>query len=137
MRSIMNTNKSLPSYILILLLAVVFLSMPWTSVHIHVAENHSHDGIHHQHQSETHSHSLLADTDFSHQANHADAVELDNNYRIEKPEKQTASLDVIASSTFTLTPLMKVSNKRLIHTSTASIYCCYSNLNPRAPPKKA
>ena len=120
---------------MLLLLTIAFLTMQWTSVHIHLAEHHSHDGTHREHQTKTHAHSLLADTDASHQANHVNPIEFEQNYRVEKHEKQKTSFDVIAVTTFPPPPLAQISNKKLIITDITLAYCCYSTLNPRAPPK--
>jgi len=98
-----------------------------------LVEHHSHDGTNHEHQSKIHAHSLLADTDASHQANHVNPIEFEQNYLVKKHEKQKTFFDVIAVTTFP--PPSHVSNKKLIFTNTTIAYCCYSTLNPRAPPK--
>ncbi|MDQ7074443.1 MAG: hypothetical protein Q9O24_04665 [Gammaproteobacteria bacterium] len=132
----MNPNKPLPNYAILFLLTIAFLTMQWTSVHIHLVEHHSHDGIHHEHQSKTHAHSLLADTDVSHQANHVNSIEFEQNYLVKKHKKQKTSFDVIAVTTLppSSSPA-QISNKKLVITSATLAYCCYSTLNPRAPPK--
>jgi len=132
----MNTNKFQSNYTVVLL-AVVFLTMQWGNIHL--AESHSHDGTHHEHQpnahaNKAHTHNFLADLDAFHQANHTHAIEVEKNYRIEKREKQKIFYDVSAIVAFPLPP-PQISKNNRIAKNTILAYCCYSTLNPRAPPK--
>lgn len=40
-------------------LVVAFLSMQWSSAHIHLAQHHDHGGSHHQHGVEAHAHQSI------------------------------------------------------------------------------
>ena len=52
------------SFVFILITA--FLSLQWSSAHIHLAEHHEHDGGQHQHAATTHNHHL---------SNHSDVID--------------------------------------------------------------
>lgn len=41
---------------LVFILITAFLSLQWSSAHIHLAAQHEHDGSHHQHSVTTHNH---------------------------------------------------------------------------------
>ena len=66
--------------------------MQSAAAHIHLAEHHDHDGSHHQHQSAAHAHPSIVDHDdaieFSHQADHANVVELDHECSTTAKNKQ-------------------------------------------------
>ena len=46
-------------------LVTAFLSMQWSSAHIHLAEHHDHDGSHHQHEVQVHGHQSITQDDNS------------------------------------------------------------------------
>ena len=54
-----------------LLLVTAFVAAQFMTVHIHLAEQHDHDGASHQHPSEVHTHDLVIQAiDTAHQENH-------------------------------------------------------------------
>ena len=77
---------------LFLVLLVSFLSLQWSSAHIHLAEQHNHDGTHHQHEIEAHSHHQTLSADSAHSIDDSDKlVELDldcNRYATSKYDSQ-------------------------------------------------
>ena len=82
MPSIVFGNLAVAIPILIVLVAA-FLAMQWSTAHIHLAENHHHDGSHHQHNIAVHSHQSISLYDDSiessllHDAHNDNAVDLD------------------------------------------------------------
>ncbi len=65
-------NRISCRYTLLFVMITALLSMPWSTVHIHLAQHHDHDNTHHQHFVEAHSHQLT-----EHQASnhHADLID--------------------------------------------------------------
>lgn len=124
---------------LLFTLIIAFVTMQWTSTHIHLAENHNHDGGHHQHNVEVHAHKSIDNhinnIDFSHQSNNLNVVDLDhevNEKKVEKLEKSTSSvlLSIVPYLIFTKSSadeLPTISNTRLN-------YLFRSITKPRAPP---
>ena len=114
--------------------------MQWTAVHVHLAEQHDHDGAHHQHQLEAHAHHVsnqdVAAIDYSHQENHSNVLDFNYEYSRPKGEKQKTPSAVV----HTLTPLptqpfLLVSAEIPDVINTKLSYFSRSTDNPRAPPK--
>lgn len=63
-------------------LITAFLTMQWSSAHIHLAKHHDHDGNHHKHASQGHLHDLGSHhdnaIDVAHADDHSNVVELDH-----------------------------------------------------------
>ena len=82
------TAKFRYNKMLFLVLLVSFLSLQWTSAHIHLAEQHDHDGTHHQHEIESHAHHQTLSADSAHSIDDSgELVELDldcNRYATSK-----------------------------------------------------
>jgi len=117
----------------------VFLTMQWTTTHIHLAEHHDHDGSHHQHNVEVHAHQSIDNhvsyTDLSHQPNTLNVVELDYEFSTHKVEKLEKPSTFFIPSTF---PQLSfpISNATELPTNfnTKLNYLYRSTAKPRAPP---
>ena len=87
------------SKMLFLALLISFLSLQWSSAHIHLAEQHDHGGDHHQHEIEAHSHHQTLSADSAHSIDDSDKlVELDldcNRYATSKYDSQYAAFSSI------------------------------------------
>ena len=124
-----------------------FLTMQWTTTHVHLAEHHDHDGGHHQHNIEVHAHYSI-DNDVSvnanastnannssHQSNDLSVIELDHEFnaqKIDKPEKPSTSFipptfPQLSFAILTVTELPAISNTKLS-------YLYRLTAKPRAPP---
>lgn len=136
----MNRYKIQPNYALLLLLVMAFLAMQWTTIHIHLAEQHGHDGGYHQHQVDAHDHSFSSQTvtaiDFSQQTNHDNIIEFDREDGLPKKGTQKApSTTLVGTTVHLLAPFLLVSIKVPVVTNTKSSYVNRSTLNSRAPPQ--
>lgn len=135
----MNIKKIPSNYVVLLLLAVVFFTTQWSTIHVHLAEQHSHDGGAHQHQPEAHAHSLIEQAttnDYLHQLSHTNIVELGSEYCFSKNDTQKKALTFIVDTSPCLSPfLLLVSSKIRGFESSKSSYLNRSTLNPRAPPQ--
>lgn len=123
--------------LLLLSLVTAFLTVQWMPPHVHLSEQHKHDGIHHQHQTEIHAHSLVSQTigvDFSHQISHANIFALIHDYILPKPEKQN-SFSIIVRPVNWLPSFLLVNIKIPAITNTQLSYFAFSTVNPRAPPQ--
>lgn len=128
-------KKTKLNYVQLLFLITAFLTIQWTSTHVHFSENHNHDGNIHKHQIETHTHQYLSLNDSSIQLSHINIIELDTkDYKQNRKIEETASLD-IAIQTFNLEvviPLVNLEVPPFINKEQG--YSLYSSSNPRAPP---
>ena len=121
-----------------------FLTMQWTTTHVHLAEHHDHDGGHHQHNIEVHAHYSIDSDDASahanandtfHQSNDLSVIELDHEFnaqKIEKPEKPPTS---VIPSTFpqrSFTVLIATELPAIFNTKLSYLY--RFTAKPRAPP---
>lgn len=114
--------------------------MQWTTAHIHLTEHHNHEGSYHEHQIETHTHHLIGQdaiaVDFSHQAGHANVIELDYEYSLPKREQQKNSSTVVVISVFQLPPPFLLSDIAIpVVINTKLSYLARSTVHPRAPPQ--
>ena len=128
-------NKTKLNYVKLLFLITAFLTIQWSTAHIHFSENHNHDGKVHKHQIETHSHEYISINDSAPQLNHSNIIELETEYTLQNRKKQKDSALDIAVLTFNLKqsiPLVKIEVPILINTKQG--YSLYSSSNPRAPP---
>lgn len=128
-------KKTKLNYVQLLFLITAFLTIQWTSTHVHFSENHNHDGNIHKHQIETHTHQYLSLNDSSIQVSHINIIEFDTKDYIQNRKiEKTESLD-IAIQTFNLQaviPLVKLDVPLFINKRQG--YSLYSSSNPRAPP---
>ena len=137
----MNRYKIQPNYALLLLLVMAFLAMQWTTTHIHLAEQHSHDGGSHQHQVDAHDHSfssgMVTAIDFSQQTNHDNIIEFDREDGLPKKgtQKAASTTTLVGTTVHLLAPFLLVSIQTPVVTNTKSSYVNRSTLNPRAPPQ--
>jgi len=126
-------------YPLLFILIVAFISMQWVSVHIHLAESHTHDGIEtHHHEVESHAHNLTLHysdkIDSFHLADTSNTIDLDNQGNI--PSGKNKAPDLIAipycSQQYTHVQTVRIeppfTNKIFYH------LIDQSTTNPRAPP---
>lgn len=122
-------------------LVTAFLSMQWSSAHIHLAEHHDHDGSHHQHEVEAHAHQSITQDDNSssstyqidnhnvnvveidHQCNTKTGNHLDNQFIASTPDDFHLSFPALKSS---IEPT-KLNFSKLR-------YIDYSTIYGRAPP---
>ena len=128
-------NKTKLNYVKLLFIITAFLTIQWSTTHIHFSENQNHDGKIHKHQIETHSHEYISINDSATQLNHSNIIELDTEYTLQNRKKQKDSTLDIAVLTFNLNqsiPLVKTQVPIFINTKQR--YSLYSSSNPRAPP---
>jgi len=116
-----------------------FLTIQWTTAHIHLAEHHDHDGSHHQHNIEVHTHHSIdqpdSATNLSHQPNSLDVVELDYEFSAKKIEKlEKPSSFVIAFSFPQLSFAVLDATDLPNNSGTKLSYFYRSKVKPRAPP---
>ena len=122
---------------LFLVLFVAFLSVQWSSAHIHLAEQHSHDGTHHQHEIKTHTHHQTLSADSAHSTDDPDKlVELDldcNRYATSKYDSQYI---VFSSVNSHVSVYYQVDDNAppIIHGSKHR-YIDYSTIQFRGPPQ--
>ena len=131
----MNSNKYHSNFVLVLLLVTAFLTMQWTAVHIHLADQHIHDKSLHQHQIETHAHDLINKTvaaiDLSHQASHSDVIDLDHDANLPKKEKQrTPTSAAVITPVFALpkTPVRLLVKLLLSKAPNSDIYIAHPSI---------
>ncbi|MDT8384515.1 MAG: hypothetical protein RRB22_08875 [Gammaproteobacteria bacterium] len=125
---------------LLFVLITAFLSMQSATAHIHLAELHDHDGSHHQHQSAAHAHQSMVDhydaIEFSHQADHANVVDLDHECSTtakNKYEKPSGFIVTRAHRQPVRSASVSIELPVVINTKLNYLY--YSTINPRAPPR--
>ena len=120
-------------------LIVAFLTMQWTTTHIHLAEHHEHDGGHHQHNIEVHAHSSIdqhsSAIDSFHQSNSLSIVELDYKFNAQKTEKREKPPTSAIGLTFPPLPFPQLIDTELPpNTNTRLNYLYRLTAKPRAPP---
>ena len=126
-------------------MAIAFLSMQWTTTHIHLAESHTHNNPHHQHSSEAHAHySSHFSIDARHDHNtspstHSSSlniVELDHEFNHnshDKAEKSSATLVESARYIDRSTRLASIQLSISSHPLPVNIY--QITVPSRAPPR--
>lgn len=127
----LNVTSIRLKHSLLLVLVTAFLSMQWTTTHIHLAEHHDHDGGHHQHSTETHAHQLANQhSDVIDSSHHNDVVELDHqctNAKGKYKEKPSALVIAAVFRQKTLLPpgsieLPVILNTRLNYLDRSTVY---------------
>ena len=140
----MRASKFKLNYALLLVLITAFLTMQWTTAHIHLSQKHNHTGNQHQHKVETHGHQLTdqyvidygVDIDDSHEVSHANVVDIDHKYTLPKSEKQKYfPLAVAPPPYLLLQSFIPISVKIPVILNTKLSYFDRSTVSPRAPPK--
>lgn len=139
MNSTLRITKNCSQTALLLLLVTAFLSVQWTTAHIHLAEHHTHEGSHHEHQIESHTNHLTnqhaSTIDSNHQADHENTIELDHDCCSPNNGKQTPSLiGIIASIFHSQLPPTVVSSKIPVIVNTKLSYLARTTVQLRAPP---
>jgi hypothetical protein len=132
----LKTTKVWPNYV-ILLLVIAFLAAQFITVHIHLAEQHHHDGTSHQHRSDVHIHEfVLQAIDRAHQENRAHTIEFDSSFSLQKKDKQNPAPSAITlTSMFQLpTVFFRAAITSSLVTNTHLSYLSFSTTHPRAPP---
>jgi len=120
-------------------LVIAFLSMQFSSAHIHLAENHQHDGSQHAHKSRGHSHALS-----DHHEDAFDSSQSPADYRVVEISQESAlqacNSDHGSELIFTLlfelfTPLQVAIRPGFSNTyNHQASWLSYSNVRLRAPP---
>ena len=133
-----KTTKILSNYALLLLITA-FLTMQWSSTHVHLPEQHSHHGSQHQHLANLHSHSLIDEVNashVSHEVSHANVITFDLECSFQKQQK-TNNLPValISEAPQLVTSLWLISYKFPVPLDHPLSYFRYSTNHPRAPPQ--
>ena len=132
------------NYALLLVLITVFLTMQWTTTHIHLSQKHNHTGSQHQHKVETHGHQLTdqyvidygVDSDVSHEVSHANIVDIDHEFTLSKSEKQKFSPLAVGPPPFQLLQYsLPIRIKVPVILNTKLSFFDRSTVSPRAPPK--
>jgi hypothetical protein len=132
----LKTTKLWPNYV-ILLLVIAFLAAQFMTVHIHLAEQHHHDGTSHQHRSDVHVHEFsLQAIDRAHQESRAHTIEFDSSFSLQKKDKQNPAPSAITlTSMFQLpTVFFRAAITSSLVTNTHLSYLSLSTTHPRAPP---
>jgi hypothetical protein len=126
--------------VLLLFLVTAFLTVQWTTAHIHLAEHHDHDGSHHQHDIQAHAHHSSdhhADSvDSSDVTGDHDVVELDHecsspcwkNLGDQPVASGLPELRLMASSQSSGVILPEADDNK-------QSYLTYSTIRLRAPPQ--
>ena len=122
-----------------LFVVTAFLTMQWTTAHIHLADHHEHDGSHHQHEIQAHAHQSMSHhdnvIDVSHQSSDDNVVELDQECSV--PCWKTFGDKVFA---FVLVYVLLLSSSQQVHAKLTKSndarqsYLTYSTIRLRAPP---
>ncbi len=128
--------------ILFIFLITAFLAVQWSSAHIHLAEQHNHDGSHHQHSSKSHLHSLgnhhSNSIDTSHSTDENYVVQLDLEYRLPKWNKLDNQPDVLPQANHPLLPVPQHTDiPRPKFSLSQYPWLSYSTVRLRAPPPAA
>lgn len=126
------------STVLIIYLITAFLSIQWSTAHMHLSAQHEHDGGLHHHSIEAHAHhpgSHHADQiDSFHHSSDVNVVELSTEYRLTNSTKQKKRPDNLQASAFQ-PPLLYLSKTVLsgpISTSFRNFY--QTTIYLRGPP---
>ena len=131
------------NHALLFVLITAFLTMQWSTAHIHLSQQHNHTGSQHQHKVETHGHQLTdqyvidygVDSDDSHEVSHANVVDIDHKYTLPKSEKQKYTpLAVVPPSYQLPQSFLPISVKIPANLNTKLSYFDRSTVSPRAPP---
>lgn len=135
-----KATKSRSSYALFLVLFTAFLTMQWTTAHIHLDEQHQHGGVQHQHQFEAHAHDFskqyIVAIDLSHQASHANVIEFDHGYNLPKRVQQKNPAIVVAAAVIhPPRPFAQAGIKMPVLVDVSAYYFDRSVVSPRAPPQ--
>ena len=144
-KSMNNSNymiKSLFNKTMFFALLTVFLSMQWSSGHIHLAEHHNHDGSHHQHEIEAHAHQSIAQDDNSSSSayqvdNHSvNVVEIDYEYNTKSRNHLDDQFIASIPYDFHLGSLTLKSSMEPTKLDRSKLrYIQYSTIYGRAPPE--
>ena len=123
----------------LILIVTAFLSVQWSSAHIHLATHHDHDGSHHQHASKVHLHDVgshHADAiDISHADNHEDIVELDRECTSPNSKKFDDQSNVLTQYyEYSIYQLRQGVNCSSIYIAPGASWLSYSTIRLRAPP---
>lgn len=124
-------------------LITAILSMQWSVTHIHLAEDHQHDGASYQHAPKTHNHDLIGHVDvIDIELSNTDAVHDDSNIvELDQDLAFSHSLSIEQSAIILSTKLLissaRFKNPGIHYPFDISLYSGFleqSNLYPRAPP---
>jgi len=119
----------------LLFLITAFLTIQWTTSHIHLAQQHDHDGIAHQHQMQTHSHQYIASDNVSFQTSHLNVIEFDFKYNLQNSKHPKKPFSDVAIHIFqALSSILLLSIEIPIFVNTKQGLSLYSSSSPRAPP---
>ncbi len=121
-------------------LITAFLTMQWSTAHIHFSEIHDHNGSHHEHYSEVHAHHSIdhhaSILDVTHQTSNIDVVELDHKFNATRANKREKSPASTITSTFYQVSLSQISSIEPPQVVNIRLNCHYLTIvNPRAPPR--
>ena len=127
---------------LLLVLLTAFLSMQWSTAHIHLAEHHDHDGSHHQHAIEAHAHQSISSHDNSIDSTHqvddhnVNLVELDHDCNRQSGEKLDNHSIALTPADFQLNIFPQKDRIELPEFNNSKHrYLDYSTIQLRAPPQ--
>ena len=134
--------KSHQNKMLIFVLLAAFLSMQWSTAHIHLAEHHNHDESHHQHTVEAHAHQSITPHNNSNDSTHQESdhsvsvIELDHVCDRQSGDRLDNHTITSIPANFELILLPQQSSIKLPKVNTFKHrYIDYSTLQLRAPPK--
>lgn len=126
---------------LFFVLVTAFLSMQWSSAHIHLAEHHDHDANHH-HEVEVHAHHSISQNDNLSSSTHetqnhsVNVVEIDHQCNTKSGNYFDEHYIALTSEYFHLhfIPLKSYIEATKLNSSNQQ-YIDYSTIYGRAPPK--
>jgi len=126
------------NYVQSLFLITAFLTIQWTTSHIHIAQQHDHDGLIHQHKAQTHAHQYVVSENLSFQTNHLNVIEFDSEFNLQNNKQQQSPSSDIALQVFsTFFSISLLTVEIPIFVNTEQGYSLYSSVSPRAPPLNA
>ena len=132
-----NAAKFRYNKMLFLVLFVSFLSLQWSSAHIHLAEQHDHGDTHHQHEIEAHSHHQTLSADSAHSIDDSDKlVELDldcNRYATSKYDSHYIAFSSVNNHLSIYYP--SGDNEPPVLQKSKLRYIDYSTIQFRGPPQ--
>ncbi len=130
-------TKSWLTWLPLLLLITAFLTLQWTTAHLHLGQQYNEHASHHQHSAKAHTHNLTNQSvNVLHQTGYTNVIVFTDECHVPKQEKQkhfSTALVAKATSLSLSQPFLLVKAK--IPKNPKSNYFDLSIVNPRAPPQ--
>lgn len=125
--------------VLLVALITAFLTMQWTTAHIHLAAHHNHDGSYHQHEVTAHAHQSNGHhvnvIDSASQEGGSNVVALDCECHVPNGKKLEEQLAGLAAADFGMPSFFQFSGVIFSDDTGVKLnYISYSTVRLRAPP---